>query len=223
MKIYYGGHSSFMLEEGGHRVLLDPLLLSEAMKIAVPDVIAVTHGHGDHLGSAIDIALSRKVPIMAVFELANYCAEKGAQTLDGHIGGRLKFDFGWIKYVQAFHGSASPDGEYTGNPCGFVVNMSGITVYHTGDTGLFGDMELIASQTPIDVLLCPIGDKYTMGPDDAIKAAALVKPKVIIPMHYNTFPPINQDANKFKVDVEKAVPSVKAQIMKPGDVFDFAG
>ncbi len=220
MKIYYGGHSSFMLESKGKIVMIDPFSLSEEMKQAKPDVIAVSHAHGDHIGSAMEIAREKQAPLMAVYELSNYFHSQGLETIDGHIGGKIKFDFGWIKFVNALHASSlEEDGRFMGNPCGFVVNMHGTTVYHTGDTGLFGDMALIAEMTPIDVFLCPIGDKFTMGPDDAVKAVKLVLPAIVVPMHYDTFPPISQDASLFKSRVESEVPSVTVEIMKPGDAF----
>lgn len=220
MKIYYGGHSSFLLESNNNRILVDPMMISPKMAEKKPTLIAVSHGHGDHIGDSEKIAKKNDIPIMAVFELANYFAKRGCKTVDGHIGGKIKFDFGFIKYVTAFHGNSTPDGTATGNPCGFVFNIDGITVYHTGDTGLFGDMELIAKQTPVDVLLCPIGDKYTMGPEDAIVATKLVNPKIVIPMHYNTFPLIAQDPEDFKKKVEKDS-KTKVVIMKANDVFEY--
>ncbi len=219
MKIHYGGHSSFLIENKGKRVLVDPFMMSDEMKNLKPDVICVSHAHGDHIGSAIEIAKETGAPVMAVFELANYCASQGVQTLDGHIGGKLYFDFGWIKFVPAWHGSSLEDGTYMGTPCGFVVKMGENAVYHTGDTGLFGDMKLIAEVDPIDVFLCPIGDKYTMGIDDAVVATKLVEPSYVIPMHYNTFDPINQDPEVFKEKIAASVPGMSVQIMKPGDVF----
>ena len=217
MKIYYGGHSSFMLESKGKSVLIDPFMLSEDMKTIKPDVIAITHGHGDHTGSAEDISRDTKAPIIAVFELANHFASLGLNTIDGHIGGKIDFDFGWIKFVNALHGN-SVDGKYTGNPCGFVINMHDTIIYHAGDTGLFGDMTFIGKDS-IDVFLCPIGDKYTMGPDDAVTAVELVQPSIVVPMHYNTFPPIEQDPIDFKLKVEKNSSSVIVELMKPGDAF----
>lgn len=221
MKIYYGGHSSFMIENGGFTVLIDPFMLSEDMKKASPSIIALTHGHGDHIGNAAEISIKKKAPILAVFELANYFAEKGCETIDGHIGGKIKFDFGYVKFVNSLHGNSSPEGRYTGNPCGFIVDMNGIRVYHAGDTGLFGDMALIAEQTPVDVFLCPIGDKYTMGPEDALKAVSLVRPKVVVPMHFNTFELIAQDAGDFKKKVEGLGIGVTAVVMSKGDVLNY--
>lgn len=217
MKIYYGGHSSFLLESKGKSVLIDPFMLSDEMKTFKPDVIALTHGHGDHIGSAENISRETSAPILGVFEIANHFAALGLNTIDGHIGGKIEFDFGWIKFVNALH-SNSIDGKYTGNPCGFVINMHGTTVYHAGDTGLFGDMALIGSEN-IDVFLCPIGGKYTMEPDDAVKAVELVEPSIVVPMHYNTFPPIEQDPIDFKLNVEKNSPSVLVEILKPGSAF----
>lgn len=215
MKIYYGGHSSFMLESKDRKILIDPMMLE-----GIPDgginLIALTHAHGDHMGDAAELAKKNGCPVMAVFELANYLAAQGVETADGHIGGKLHFDFGWIKFVPAWHGS-SLDGRYMGMPCGFIINLYGTTVYHAGDTGLFGDMQLIARQTPVDVFLCPIGDKYTMGPEDALKAVELVRPRIVIPMHYNTFPPIKQDPEAFAASVQETAAGTEAWVMKPGE------
>ena len=218
MKIYYGGHSSFMLESKGKIVLIDPFMMSEEMKALKPDIIAVTHGHDDHAGLAVDIAKQYNSPVIAVFELANHFSSLGIAAIDGHIGGSIDFDFGSIKFVNALHGN-SVSGKETGNPCGFVINMYDTVVYHAGDTGLFGDMKLISGQTPIDVFLCPIGDKYTMGVDDAVKAVELVNPAIVVPMHYNTFPVIEQDPIDFKLKVSKSAPNTVVEILKPGDAF----
>lgn len=221
MRIYYGGHSSFLIEKDGKRVLVDPFMLSGEMRAARPDVICVSHGHSDHTGEAEEISKASNAPVMAVFELANYFSEKGCRTIDGYIGGTVRFDFGSIKYVNALHGGSSPEGGYAGNPCGFVINMGGTVVYHTGDTGLFGDMALIASQTPVDVLLCPIGDKYTMGIEDAARAVDLVRPKVVIPMHYNTFPAIRVDPGLFVKRVDAIGAGIRTVVLRPGESFDY--
>jgi L-ascorbate metabolism protein UlaG (beta-lactamase superfamily) len=223
VKVHYLGHDCFLLEGKGKRVLMDPFLTGNPLAAAKPgdmkpDLITVTHGHGDHLGDAIEISKHAKVPILGVFELANYCQAKGAESIGAHFGGTIRFDFGWVKLVPAWHSSSAPDGTYLGAPCGFVVHCDDLTFYHTGDTCLFGDMKLIAEMTPIDVFLCPIGDHYTMGIHDAVKAVELVSPHWVIPMHYNTFEPIRQDPKGFKDLVEKKVPSVHVMIMEPGAV-----
>ncbi|MDQ7824055.1 MAG: metal-dependent hydrolase [Candidatus Eremiobacteraeota bacterium] len=225
MKIHYFGHDAFLLEEKGQSVLIDPFLSGNPNAKVKPSelspkVILVTHGHGDHLGDAIDISKHSGAPILGVFELANYCAGKGAKTIGAHMGGTIKFDFGWVKLVPAWHSSSSPEGNYLGNPCGFVVHMGDTTVYHTGDTCLFGDMALIAEMTPIDVLLCPIGDHFTMGIRDAAKAVELVKPSLVIPMHYNTFEPIRQDPKVFRETVGKRHPAAQVLILEPGAVHE---
>jgi L-ascorbate metabolism protein UlaG (beta-lactamase superfamily) len=223
VKVHYFGHDCFMLEGKGKSVLMDPFLTGNpktTVKSAdmKPDLITVTHGHGDHLGDAVEISKHSRAPVLGVFELANYCQGKGAQVIGAHMGGTVKFDFGWVKLVQAWHSSSAPDGTYLGNPCGFVVHIDDVTFYHPGDTCLFGDMALIAEMTPIDVFLCPIGDHYTMGLKDAVKAVELVNPHHVIPMHYNTFDPIRQDPKTFREMVEKKVPSVHVIIMEPGAI-----
>lgn len=226
VKINYLGHDCFYLEGEERSVLIDPFLTgnptaqrpSSELK---PDVITVTHGHGDHLGDAIEISKKSGAPILGVFELANYCEGKGAKAIGAHMGGIVKFEFGWVKLVQAWHSSTASDGTYTGNPCGFVVNFHGINIYHPGDTCLFGDMKLIAEMTPVEVFLCPIGDHYTMGIHDAVKAVELVNPRWVIPMHYNTFDVIKQNPETFRDMVEKRF-SAKVMILNPGSFHEFS-
>lgn len=225
VKINYLGHDCFLLESGGKQVLIDPFLTGNPTAAPPkgemkPEAILVTHGHGDHLGDAIDISKKSGGTILGVFELANYCEGKGAKAIGAHMGGTVKFGFGWAKLVPAWHSSSAPDGTYTGNPCGFVVHIGDINVYHPGDTCLFGDMKLIAEMTPIDVFLCPIGDHYTMGVTDAVKAVELVNPKWVIPMHYNTFDVIRQDPHGFRDLVEKKLPKVKVIVLEPGHAYE---
>jgi len=221
VRINYYGHDCFLLKGREKQVLIDPFLRGNPMTTQEPDelkpnLILVTHGHGDHLGDSIEISKASGAPVLGVFELANYCQKHGASTIGAHMGGTVKFDFGWVKLVPAWHSSSSPDGEYLGNPCGFVLHIDGVTFYHTGDTAVFGDMKLIAELTPIDVFLCPIGDHYTMGPAEALKAVELVNPRMVIPMHFNTFPPISQDPRQFKNEVEKKLSGIRVTVLAPG-------
>ncbi len=149
---------------------------------------------------ALKIAKESDATIIAPFELATYCENKGAKVHPMHIGGGFNFEFGRVKLTQALHGSAVFDGDkiiYTGNPCGFLLMINGRTLYHSGDTGLFSDMKLIGELNKIDIAMLPIGDNFTMGVDDAVYAVDLIKPELAIPMHYNTFGYIMQDPEEF--------------------------
>ena len=207
IQLTYFSHSFFMLSDGKHSIVIDPFIsgnptIPAAAKNVKPDYIVLTHAHGDHLGDALALSKKFGATIIAVNELANYVAEHGAKAHNMHIGGGYNFPFGRVKFTIAHHGSSSPEGMYMGEPAGVVITMNGTSVYHTGDTGLFLDMQLIGERTPIDAMLLPIGDNFTMGIDDAAKAVEFVKPKLAIPMHYNTFPVIAADPNAFKANVE---------------------
>jgi len=224
VKIQYYGHDCFEITGKDHSVLIDPFLSGNPLATKKPSdvkptLICVTHGHGDHLGDAVEISKNSGAPVLGVFELANYCAAEGAKTIGAHMGGTVSFKFGWVKLVPAWHSSSSPDGKYLGNPCGFVIHMEDCTIYHPGDTALFGDMKLIAELTPINVFLCPIGDHFTMGLKEAVKAVELISPQWVIPMHYNTFDVIKQNPVVFKDMVEKEG-KAKVPILAPGETFE---
>jgi L-ascorbate metabolism protein UlaG (beta-lactamase superfamily) len=198
LKITYYGHSAFKIEDGKFNIIIDPFLNENPLspvksKDIKADYVIFTHGHGDHLGDGLEIAKSNNATIIAVNELANYCIAKGAKAHNMHIGGAYTFPFGRVKFTIAHHGSKTPDGEYVGEPAGVIISIAGKNIYHCGDTGLFLDMKLIGELTPIDIMIIPIGDNFTMGIDDAIMAAAFVNPKISIPMHYNTWPVIAAD------------------------------
>lgn len=205
MKITFLGHSCLQVESQGKKVIIDPFLTGNgtaAMKASdvEVDAILLTHAHADHLGDAIDIAKRTGAPIIAVFELAAYCAAKGAKIHPMHIGGSYNFDFGRVKFTLAFHGAAiEEDGKmiYGGNPAGILLTMNDKTLFHAGDTGLFGDMKIIGELNRIDMAALPIGDNFTMGPDDALIAATWLQAKKVMPIHYNTFPLINQNPQEF--------------------------
>lgn len=223
-KITYHGHSCFSIEENGKTVLIDPFFTGNpsAGKIPEkikPEIILVTHGHGDHLGDAVEISRKTSSPILAVFELANYCSSKGANALPAHMGGKIKFEWGWVKLVPAHHSSSTNEGLYAGNPVGFVIKLYNTVYYHAGDTALFGDMALIGKPEQIDVAMIPIGGHFTMDIEDAVEAVKLLKPKAVIPMHYNTFDLIKADADEFKNRIIKEA-ECKCILLEPKNQYE---
>jgi L-ascorbate metabolism protein UlaG (beta-lactamase superfamily) len=223
-KLTYLGHSAFHLQGSKGQLVIDPFLSGNPSAAArvdeiSADYILLSHGHGDHLGDGIEMALAQKATIIAPYELANYCAARGAEVHPMHIGGAHDFPFGRVKLTIAHHGSAAPDGTYTGNPCGFLITLDGRTVYHTGDTGLFYDMKLIGEMNRIAVALLPIGDNFTMGIDDAVKAAELLRPELSVPMHYNTTPMIQVEPERFIAACRER--GLKAQILPSGETLEY--
>jgi L-ascorbate metabolism protein UlaG (beta-lactamase superfamily) len=219
VKLTYFGHSCFLIESKGKRVIIDPFLTGNPQAPVAPsslrvDAVLVTHGHGDHMGDAIRICKDTGALLVGVFELVQYAASKGVQGHPMHIGGSRQFDFGWVKLTIAHHGSMTSDGIYTGNPCGFLYRNEEKTIYHAGDTGLFYDMKLIGEMHPLDVALLPIGDNFTMGIQDAAKAAELLNPKIVIPMHYGTFDVIRSDPKEYLRALEKI--GLRGEIVAPG-------
>lgn len=208
MKLRYFSHSSFQITtQKGEVILIDPFLDDNPTcpvqsKEITADYIVLTHGHGDHLGDSFAIGKRCDPLFICVNELANYCIDKGFKAHNMHIGGSYPFDFGRLKFTIAHHGSMTPDNMYAGEPAGVILTIDGKTIYHTGDTGLFYDMKLIGEMTSIDYMLVPIGDNFTMGITDAVKAVELANPEVAIPMHYNTFPVIEADPHLFASQVE---------------------
>lgn len=216
MKIRFIGHSCFLIEEGKYSLLFDPFITGNpaaAVKAADlnPTHILVSHNHGDHRGDAADIAKRTGATVFTTNEIGIDLSKSCINVAAGHIGGKAKTEFGSVKFFQAFHGS----GIAGGHACGFVVDLMGKKIYHAGDTGLTKDMELLWKQN-IDLALLPIGDFYTMGPEDALEAVKMIKPKYVIPMHYNTFPAISQNPEAFKKAVEDET-GVKTMVLKPGE------
>ena len=223
MEIKFHGHSCFELSEGDASVLIDPFLSpnNPAAMVSAEDVnpthIALSHGHADHMADAVAVAKRTGAHCVALVELANWLEGQGVEAVsDPNLGGTVRFDWGWIKFVPAWHTNTLPDGTVIGNPAGMLINIGGKTIYHAGDTCLFGDMKLIAERNPVDIALLPIGGHYTMDRHDAVVAAQLVGADTVIPIHNNTFPPIETDASAFKSDVE-AAGAGSVVILEPGE------
>lgn len=223
VKLTYHGHSCFEINSDSHTLIIDPFLKGNKNSDIKPedikaDFIVLSHAHGDHLGEAFEIAKRDDATIIAVNELANYAAGKGCKVHNMHIGGSFHFPFGRLKFTIAHHGSSTPDGRYMGEPAGIILSLDDKCIYHAGDTGLFWDMKLIGEMNALDVALVPIGDNFTMGIDDAVKAIEFLNPKVAVPMHYNTFGVIEADPQEFKRKVESI--GKKCMVIKPGETLE---
>jgi len=213
-----------MLTDGEHKIIIDPFLTGNEQASAKPEEIEVshilvTHGHGDHIGDAVAIAKRTGATIIANFEIHNLVSKDKVNSHPLHIGGGADFDFGRVKMTIAHHGGGYGEDAsiYTGPAAGFLVTIGGKTVYHAGDTGLFYDMKLIGEMNDIDLAFLPIGDNFTMGIDDAVKAVEFLNPTRVVPMHYDTFPIIKADPNEFA----RKVTGSQVLVVKPGDTFDF--
>jgi L-ascorbate metabolism protein UlaG (beta-lactamase superfamily) len=219
------GHASLLFESDGKHILVDPFLTGNPKAAAtadqVPaDAILVSHGHDDHVGDTIAIAQRTKATVVCNYEISLWLTKKGVKTAHGmQHGGGFTFPFGRVKLTQAWHGSMLPDGSDGGLPCGFLITFKdGKKVYCAQDTGLFGDMKLIGEEG-LDLAILPIGDNYTMGPEDAVRAVKLLEPKKVMPIHYNTFPVIEQDANAWAGRVRKETKATPV-VLNPGDWTD---
>ncbi len=224
-KVTWLGHASFALDVDGHKVLIDPYLTNNPLASTSADsleadFILVTHGHGDHVGDAVAIAKRTGAMVISNYEIVTWFHGQGVENIHGqHIGGGFTHPFGYVKLTIAHHGSTLPDGSDGGNPCGFLITSnSGEKAYFAGDTGLFYEMKFYGEEG-LDLAAIPIGDNFTMGPDDAFKAVTLLEPKVVIPIHYNTWPPIRQDAEAWVKHVN-AETKVKALLIKPGESYE---
>jgi len=226
VKITWLGHSAFLFE-AEKKVLIDPFISGNpkapcSPEDLDPDIIAVTHGHADHLGDTIEIGARAGCRIISIHEVANYIKSKGVFAEGMNKGGTVDVDGITFTMTEALHSSSIDASGFSfdgGCPAGFVIGIGGHTIYHAGDTGVFGDMQLIRELYEPEIAFLPIGDKFTMGIKEAVKAVELIKPKIVIPMHYSTFDVIEQDPEKFKRAVEAKV-DTKVIIMKPGEALE---
>jgi L-ascorbate metabolism protein UlaG (beta-lactamase superfamily) len=219
-EVRFLGHACFTVSDGDTTVLIDPFLTGNPKAaISADDVTAttilLTHGHADHIGDTVAIAKRTGAPVMAIVELAGEVGEDGVDVFDPNLGGTVRFDWGWAKLVPAWHTSTTPKGTVS-TPAGLLIHFEDTVIYHLGDTALFSDLQLVGKRAPIDIALMCIGGHYTMDRTDAVEAAQLVGAKIVIPCHYNTFPPIEADADAFKSDVESATGS-GVVVLEPGE------
>lgn len=204
VKVTFHGHANIGIESDGYHILIDPFFTDNPQAQIGPDevdadFILITHGHGDHVGDAVAIAQRTGATVIANFEIATWLGNQGVEKVHPlHIGGGNTFPFGYCKLTIAHHGSSLPDGSYGGNPGGYLLKLNnGKTIYFAGDTALTYDMKLLADEN-VDLAILPIGDNFTMGQDDAIKAITFIQPKLVLPIHYNTWGFINSDVNRFQ-------------------------
>lgn len=222
MQIRFLGQSAFLLQAGDHRVLIDPFLqgnplcpvtLDEALSWNV-DAVLISHAHGDHWGNALDFGRAG-IPVIGTAEIGGYAQQHGAaQAVGMNIGGTYRAEWGSVTLTPAWHSSSFPDGTYGGMPTGLVVEMGNKRLYHAGDTCLFSDMRLIGDRG-LDAAILPVGDHFTMGPEEAARCLELLRPRVAIPMHYATFPPLTGDPQVFAR--EGQAQGVDVRVLSPGD------
>jgi L-ascorbate metabolism protein UlaG (beta-lactamase superfamily) len=220
MELRFLGHAAFALSDGGTTVLVDPFLTGNPRAAASADeldatTILLTHGHADHLGDTVAIAKRTGATVVAIVELANEVGGEGVDVRDPNLGGTETFEWGTVKLVPAWHTAVSPSGT-AHTPAGLLIDFKGTTIYHVGDTCLFSDLQLVGRGRELDVALVPIGGHYTMDRHDAVEAVRLIGAGTVVPIHYDTFPPIETDAQAFKAEVE-AQTSSAVVVLAPGE------
>ena len=221
MQLHFEGHACFQIvSQAGLTILTDPFIRGHPLCAKTPadfepQLILISHGHDDHVGDALEIARNCGATIAAPVDLLGVLDTTGIETVAFNMGGSFEFKEAKITMVPAWHGS-NYQGAYAGLACGYLIHLDGKTTYFAGDTGLFGDMRTVIGRTAIDYALLPIGDFYTMGPEDAVTAADWLQAKTVIPMHYNSFPVIQQDVQQFKNRLESRTEE-RCLMMQPGE------
>ncbi|MEZ4669803.1 MAG: metal-dependent hydrolase [Anaerolineae bacterium] len=224
IKITWLGHSAFALDIDGHPVLIDPFLTGNPLAAAKADdlqaeIIFLSHAHGDHLGDTVSIAKRTGALVVSNFEICNWLNKQGVENTHAqNPGGGWNYGFIHCKFTVAHHSSSFPDGSYGGNPCGFVLNAAGKRLYFAGDTDLFSDMQLIGDSV-IDLAFLPIGDNFTMGPEDSLRAIKFIRPRYVIPIHYKTWPLIDQDGGEWANRVNSET-TAQPIVVDPGSSYE---
>ncbi|MBB6735174.1 metal-dependent hydrolase [Cohnella zeiphila] len=225
MDIIFHGQSGVQIVVGDKSLIIDPFLSGNPLATVKPedvraDYVLLTHAHGDHILDAEPISKANKAPVVSIVELATYMSWKGVDTIGMNLGGTVDLGFAKAKLVPAFHSSGIVDEKnqnilYAGMPAGFIIRAEGKTIFHAGDTCLYGDMKMLGELESFDLALLPIGDHFTMDPDDALIAAEWLRARQVVPIHYNTFPPIRQDADAFARRLEEK--GIRGRVLAPGE------